>query len=346
VFAIPGSLDTATGGYAYDREIVARLPAHGLVPQVIELGDGFPKASTETCDRAAALLLAVPAGQPIVVDGLALGVLPEAAEGVSARNPLIGLVHHPLANETGVTQQCAEALRHSERKALAAARAVITTSAFTARLLADEFAVAREKMTVIRPGCAARVGRAATREPRDVVRLLAVGSLVPRKGHDVLLAALARLRDLPWRLTIVGDARDRVTTADLRDFVKTSGLADRVTFAGAVSDAELQTLYASADAFVLASHFEGYGMAFAEALAHGLPIVGTTGGAIPETVPAAAALLVAPGDIAEFAAAVGRVVEDRALRDRLSAAASAAAAKLPTWDDAARDFAQVIASVA
>src|SRR6185503_6093571 len=126
----------------------------------------------------------------------------------------------------------------------------------------------------------------------DVV-LLAVGSVVPRKGYDVLVAALATLADLPWRLTIVGDCtRDAAAAGGLRQAITGARLDDRVILAGAVPPAQLAAHYGAADVFVLPSRHEGYGMAFAEAIAHGLPVVGTTAGAIPETVPAGAGVLV------------------------------------------------------
>ena len=115
-----------------------------------------------------------------------------------------------------------------------------------------------------------------------IVRLLAVGAVVPRKGFDVLVAALATLLDLPWRLTIAGDrGRDAEAAAQLDADIARFKLGDRIAVLGAVSPERLAELYAGADLFALASRFEGYGMAFSEAIAHGLPVVGTTAGAIP-----------------------------------------------------------------
>jgi glycosyltransferase involved in cell wall biosynthesis len=173
--------------------------------------------------------------------------------------------------------------------------------------------------------------------------LLAVGAVVARKGYDVLLAALATLVDLSWRLVIVGDlGRDAQAVARLYGDITRFDLADRVQVAGVVSAKRLASLYASADIFVLASRFEGYGMAFSEAIAHGLPVVGTTAGAIPEAAPAGAALLAPPGDVGAFAAAVRRLIENAAERRRRGAAARAAAGALPTWDESAALFAQAI----
>jgi glycosyltransferase involved in cell wall biosynthesis len=183
----------------------------------------------------------------------------------------------------------------------------------------------------------------AQASPDQVVRLLSVGAVVPRKGFDVLIAALATLTDLPWRLTIAGDrARDRNTVARIDADITRYAIEDRIATPGAVSPPRLATLYAEADVFVLASHFEGYGMAYAEAIAHGLPVIGTNAGAIPDTVPPEAGLLVPPGDTPAFASALRHIIEDANLRRRLAHAARAAAVTLPTWQQSARIFARAL----
>ena len=127
------------------------------------------------------------------------------------------------------------------------------------------------------------------------MRLLSVGAIVPRKGFDVLIAALATLADLPWQLTIAGDrTRDPQCRRTARCRYRASQTWQIASPCSAPCRRErLAALYAEADVFVLASHFEGYGMAYAEAIAHGLPVIGTTAGAIPDTVPPDAGLLVA-----------------------------------------------------
>ena len=105
----------------------------------------------------------------------------------------------------------------------------------------------------------------------------------------------------------------------MRAAIDEAGLADRITLVGPVSQERLADLYASADAFLLASLYEGYGMVLAEAMARGLPIVCTTGGAAAETVPDDAAIKVPPGDERAFAVGVKRVLQDADLRQRMAA---------------------------
>lgn len=341
-FAVPGSLDQPTGGYKYDRQVIAGLRRRGCEVEVIDLGDGFPSPRPET--RAAALpsLERVSAGQPIVVDGLALGVLPEAAAALRRNHPLIALVHHPLALESGLAPERAQVLRESERAALSAASRVVVTSEATRRILVADYGVAEETITVALPGIERAGAARCRRRTGGPVNLLSVGAVVPRKGYDVLLEATDWLAGLDWQLVIAGDCkRDRATADALTAAIVRKGLGRRVCLAGSVSDRDLEDLYGDADVFVLASRFEGYGMAYAEAAAHGLPVVGTRAGAIPDTVPPGAGLLVPPDDAAALGCALRSMVSYRWLREHCSAVARAA--PVATWEAAAQAFLDALA---
>jgi glycosyltransferase involved in cell wall biosynthesis len=285
----------------------------------------------------------VPAGQPIVVDGLALGVLPEAAAALRDSHRLIALVHHPLALESGLPSEEAQALRASERVALAVVSRVIVTSPATHCILATEYGVPEDKITVALPG----IERAAPplgRPAGNTVNLLAVGAMVPRKGYDVLIEAVDRLAGLDWQLVIAGDCkRDRKTAKALGAMIVRKRLEHRVSLAGPVSDSELDGLYRDADVFVLASRFEGYGMAYAEAVAYGLPIIGTRTGAVPDTVPPGAGILVPPDDAAALGSALRSMISYGWLRERCAAVARAA--PMPTWEAAAKAFLNVFLDV-
>ena len=342
-FAVPGDLATPTGGYVYDRRIIAELLLRDWRIEVVDLGDGFPYPAADTRASACARLAALPPGDPVVIDGLAFGVLAEAATALSTSHPLVALVHHPLALESGLSAADATSLRASERAALACARHVIATSAAVARLLVDDYGVAAGRVSVIEPGTDRVLP--PPRKQEGEVKLLAVGSVIPRKGYDVLVAALARLRHLPWRLIIAGDrGRSPQTSRRLRAEIARLGLADRITLLGAVTSGELSPLYACTDLFVLPSRFEGYGMAYTEAIAHGVPVIGTTAGAVPQTVPADAGVLVAPDDVEALTATLQRLIANPHERERL--AAGARAAKFPSWSEQAALFARVLESFA
>lgn len=343
-FAVPGDLATPTGGYAYDRRMIAELSRLGWQIEIVNLGDGFPWPDKDTHGEAEARLMMTPEGSTIVADGLALGILPEAARRLRPNHVLVALVHHPLALETGLTATQAESLHTSERAALGAAKHVIVTSETTAQQLVAGYAVPGEKITVVRPGNDAAAFAKGSRD--GIVRLLSVGALIPRKGFDALIAALATLTGLPWQLTIAGDrTRDPQSAARLDADIARYALGGRIAVLGAVSSERLAELYAEADIFALASRLEGYGMAYAEAIAHGLPVVGTSAGAIPKTVPEGAGILVPPDDPAALAEALRRIIEDPDERQRLGASARAAAARLPTWQASAQIFAQAVEAV-
>ena len=340
-FAVPGDLSTPTGGYAYDRRIISELEALGWAIERINLGENFPWPAKDTRATAEARLLMVPEGCPIIADGLALGALPEAARRLRANHTLVGLVHHPLALESGLTGSQADILRASEKAALAAVKHVVVTSEATAKRLVADYSIPEDKITVARPGN--DVVASAPGNRGGVVQILSVGAVVPRKGFDVLVAALATLPDLPWRLTIAGDrSRDAKAAAQLDSDIARLRLGERITVLGAVSAQQIAELYAKADIFALASRFEGYGMAYSEAIAHGLPVIGTRAGAIPETVPPNASILVEPDDVPAFAVALRRLIGDADERKRLAADARAAAARLPSWQDSAEIVARTL----
>lgn len=342
-FAVPGDLATPTGGYGYDRRIIQELRELGWQVTVADLGDGFPFPSARQRATALAILSAVPDGCPIVLDGLAFGALPEAG-ALRRRTPLIALVHQPLALDPGLDTTQADVFRQSERAALAAAARVVVTSEATAEIVRADYDVPPRRISVVRPGNDPVPPAPGSSD--GVVRLLSVGSVVPVKGYDLLVAAVATLADLPWQLTIAGDrTRNPAAAAQLDADIEAYGLGDKVAVLGAVAPERIIELFLTSDVFVLASRFEGYGMALAEAIAHGIPVVSTRAGAIPRTVPAGTGLLVPPNDAAALAQALRRLIGDPAERRRLAANARVAAARLPTWQDSARSFAGAIKAV-
>ncbi|MEJ8851559.1 glycosyltransferase family 4 protein [Variovorax rhizosphaerae] len=343
-FLIPGDLDTHTGGYTYDRHIIEELRASGWQVDVHALGDGYPAPDAEALARAARVVEALPDGALVVVDGLAFGVLDELAHRHAQRLRWVALVHHPLSLETGLDADRQRALFESERSALAAVRGVIVTSPFTARGL-DAFGVPPSRIATVVPGT--EPAPPAPGSGGEALSLLCVATLTPRKGHAVLVEALAGLREQAWTLHCVGSATmDAACATTLGEAIDQHGLRDRVVLHGDKAEGELEKFYAAADAFVLPSFHEGYGMALAEALARGLPIISTQAGAIPDTVPRAAGELVPPGDVVALRTALRRLMEDAAWRTQLRAGAMAARQALPTWTQSGARFASALIDAA
>lgn len=330
---VPGDLATRTGGYTFDRRAFAGLEGRGWAVRYVGLPDRFPFPDAAALAAADAALAALPDGSLAVVDGLAFGAMPEVAARHAARLDLTALVHHPLGLETGLSAKDSARLLRSERRALRSARRVIVTSPLTARTLTAGLGVPTGRIDVALPGVDPAPAAPVGSPPR---RLLCVGTLTPRKGHLILLDALAGLRDPDWELTCAGSPeRDPATAAAVRDVAGTLGLSSRVRLAGELDGPALAAAYAGADLLVSASLYEGYGMALTEALARGLPIVAAAGGAVPDTVPPDAGLLVPPGDAPALAAALRRVLSEPGLHPRLREGALRARERLPRWEDTA-----------
>jgi glycosyltransferase involved in cell wall biosynthesis len=329
VFVVPGRLDQLTGGYLFDRHIVKGLRARGRGVRVIELTGGRPKAN-------AAVLAGVADGTETVVDGLVLANLGEVVAAQTHRLRLIAFIHGPLAQESGLSPAEAKRAAHREAALLLRLRGVPCPSRKTAAAV-ESYGVSPDRIAIVPPGT---VKPKRLRPRRGPVRaLLCVANLLPRKGHGVLIEALARIRDLDWNLLCVGSLeRDPRTARSVRRMISAAGLKRRITLAGEWPPQLVAHAYLTADAFVLPSFHEGYGMVFAEAMAYGLPLIATTAGAIPETVSLEAALLVPPGDSAALARALRRVIAEPALAAQLAAGSLAAGARLPEWPKATEEW--------
>jgi glycosyltransferase involved in cell wall biosynthesis len=281
-----------------------------------------------------------------MADGLALGALPEEVEREAARLRIVALVHHPLAAETGIDPAAAAALKISEARALAASRAVVVTSHATAARLAGD-GVPPHRITVVEPGTDAAPlsqGSAQSATSPQPSALLCVATLTPRKGHAMLLSALASIPQRDWRLTCAGSLnRDPATVAQVRAQIRDLGLEDRVSLLGDLDQSALAAQYDRADLFVLATLYEGYGMAVAEALARGLPVISTATGAIQGLV-GDAGIIVSPGDLQALAAALSSVIGDPGLSATLRAHACGRRGRLPTWDAAVAAMARTLES--
>ena len=322
-FVVPGRLDQLTGGYLFDRRIVEGLRARGRSVRVIELSQ-----RTDT-----ARLAALPDETATVVDGLALADHAELMIAQARRLRLIAFIHGPLAQETGLSPGAATRAAEIEAALLSRVRGVLCPSRRTAAAVAG-YGISPERIAVVPPGTM-KPARPSGPRRFPVRALLCVANLLPRKGHELLVAALARIRDLDWSLTCVGSLeRDPATVRAVRRRIRTVGLGRNITLSGEIPPQSVSRAYRAADAFVLPSFHEGYGMVYAEAMAHGLPVIATTAGAIPETVPPQAGLLVPPGDRAALARALRRMIAQPVLAARLATGSRAAGARLPDWPQA------------
>jgi glycosyltransferase involved in cell wall biosynthesis len=330
-FAYPGDLALKTGGYGYDRRVIAGLKELGWDVTLLALGDGFPSPSPAVLEEAEIRLSTLPHDTLVLVDGLAFGVLDGWASRHASRLRIAALVHHPLALETGVGEEDRLDFIAREQRALSFATTVFVTSPMTGREVSTQYGVDPARVTVALPGT--DPSGLAERQGNPPV-ILSVGSLTRRKGHDVLIRALKQVQELAWTARIIGNPTlDPNTARDLRALVASLGLDERIRLVGEVdnSRADMQ----QADVFALASRYEGYGMVFAEALSHGLPIIACATGAVPQVVPDEAGLLVPVDNVQAFADALRRLLTEPQTRHAKAEGSARAGAKLPTWDDTA-----------
>jgi glycosyltransferase involved in cell wall biosynthesis len=315
-----------SGGNTFDRRVCRGLAAAGW--------DVHVHVAPECA--LARVVRRIPDGAVVLLDGLVASPAPDVLVPESERLRLVVLVHMPLGDAR-------------EGAVLSAAASVVTTSEWARRALLELYALPAERVHVAEPGAPA-----ADLAPRTATAgsLLSVAAVIPGKGHDVLLDALAPLTGLRWDCLCVGSLdRDPAFAERLRRRASDGGMDGRVRFAGPRTGAGLAGSYGAADLLVLPSRGETYGMVVTEALARGVPVVAADVGGVPEALGHGAdgtrpGLLVTPGDPAALGAALRAWLEDAGLRRRLRRAARERRATLPRWSTTTSVVADVLAGAA
>ena len=333
-----------SGGNAYDRRVCGELAALGWAVHQHPIAGAWPRAGAAGHAALARAVQRIPDGAVVLLDGLVASAAPEALVPHARRLRQVVLVHMPLGHRPPGDE--ARAVRARERKVLAAAAAVVTTSAWTRRRLGELYALPADRVHVAEPGVDT-AGLAPGTAAGDA--LLCVAAVTPDKGHDVLIEALATATDLSWRCACVGSLdRDRAFAGGVRRRAQDGGLGDRVRFPGPRTGPELDRAYAAADLLVLASRAETFGMVVTEALARGVPVLAADVGGVTEALGRGKdgtrpGLLVAPGDPAALATALRAWLGDADLRGRLRRAARERRASLRGWPATASVVAGVLA---
>jgi glycosyltransferase involved in cell wall biosynthesis len=329
-FAISADYAQRTGGYVYNQRLLLGLADLGWRVRHLTLPEGFPNPSPAAKARAAELFRALPDGAMVLCDHLCLGVLPDVARAEARRLRLVMIVHHPLALERAHVLADRQRFAQSERAALQHALRTIVTSHTTARALARDYAVPADRLIVATPGVDGRP--LAVGQGSRALMFLSVGAVVHRKNHAAIIKALAGLQRKRWRLVIAGNidrAPDHVRA--LRGAIAASGLRGRVLLAGELDKNVLERYWRHADVYVAASRHEGFGMAIAEAIAHGLPVVTTRSGGVGEWIGRGGAIPVANGNVAQLQQALARLLSQPSLRASLRRGAVARRRAMPGW---------------
>lgn len=345
-FVIYGDLAQRTGGYLYDRQLVAGLRRLGATVEVV--GIPWRRSGARLLYNLSPILRQQAtrgSWDAILQDALCYPSLWASnrwrgTAGPSRRKPVrVAIVHSSNA--------ASPAERWLERQYLRSIDAVIANSAYTYREVealtgwALPGVVAYPACGHLRPPVGEAVtGAEIVARAHAPVRLLFVGNLSPSKGLHLLLPALARLRQRPWRLRVVGSSeRDESYARDCRVQSEALGLGQRIVFSGELLGPALRAAFRDSDLFVSASPREGFGLVFLEAMAFGLPVIASDQGAAPEIMThGEEAWLVSPQNEGALAAALDRLISDRDLRSAMGNAALARVARFPhqRWDQTAR----------
>ena len=344
---VPDAIDDParpSGGNAYDRQLCRWLTEIGWPVQVHAVPGSWPQPDATAYAALAGVVQRIPDGAVALIDGLVASTAPEVLVPQADRLRLVALVHMPLGQGTGDDNT-----RAREDAVLSAVASVVTTSAWSRRTLLELYSLPGDRVHVVEPGV-----DAAPLSPGTTTggALLCVAAVIPGKGHDVLLDALATMTDLPWDCLCVGSlSRDPAFAENLRRRVLDDGLGDRVRFTGPRTGADLDRSYGSADLLVLPSRTETYGMVVTEALARGLPVVAADVGGVAEALRHGTGgirpgVLVPPDDPAALAAALRTWLGDAKTRLAWRRAARKRRASLSGWSTTTSVLARVLAEAA
>jgi glycosyltransferase involved in cell wall biosynthesis len=331
-----------TGGNIYDRRVCAGLAEAGWEVLVATVAAASPVPDSGARAELDRILSAIPDGEIALIDGLIAS--PTAAQLLphAGRVSMTVLLHMPLA--TALDRRHDASAQRSEQVVLRAATSVVVTSEWTRQQVLSRYEIPPGRVHVARPG----VDRVAA--PARPVRghLICVGVLGRHKGQDLLVEALAELGDLDWHCVLAGSLdRDPDFVEYLKTRIARLGYDHRVRLTGVLTGPALSHAYTTADLLVAPSRAETYGMAVTEALAHGLPVIATAIGGLPEALGSTAdgtrpGQLITPCDPAALAAALGNWLGDERLRHRLRAAAGKRRSTLRGWEQTTQEIADAL----
>jgi glycosyltransferase involved in cell wall biosynthesis len=339
-FITVGETSRLTGGYLYHARVFAGLREKGIEVETL-VASGAAPAEQEAAVPRLGTSLDLRRFDAIVVDALARIVCAPWLDSWRASHPVVAMVHElpsiAAGGEVAQEQEFEEPLLRADR--------LIAVSDH-GRFILQSRGVSAERIRVVSPGLdhLSPTDAGVERFAREgsLVRALCVAQWIPRKDILSLVQAWTARKRPGMTLELIGETdADPAYAASVRAAIADASDSS-IHVSGPVDDATLGAAYSTADLFVLPSRYEGYGIVYAEALAHGLPIIACNVGPVPELVGEEAALLVPPDDVQALSGILDQLLGDPALRSRMSEAAYYRAEGLPRWEDATTGFLHVL----
>jgi glycosyltransferase involved in cell wall biosynthesis len=328
---IYGSIDTLSGGYLYDRQLVEYLRARGESVEIISLP--WRNYAAHLSDN---LSFRLPDGLDVLIQDELNHPSLLAANAQKHLYPIISLVHHLRSSEEHPAW-LRWFYRIVEQRYLRSVDGFIFNSQTTERVVRGLAGERAPGLVAYPPtdrfGEALPVEFVAARamEPGPL-RLVLLGNLIPRKGLHTLLEALGSLPP-DFSLDVIGSqTADPGYAARMQQRTRELGLAERVTFHGALENLALVEKLRTAQVLVVPSSYEGFGIVYLEGMAFGLPAIGSTAGAAAEIITQGeTGYLVRPGDAVDLAQRLVALAHERKLLQRMSLQALERYQSQPTW---------------
>ena len=339
-FFIPGDINTLTGGYIYDKRIAEglRFKAHDV--QVHILAGDFPFPSPESRKVCLESMTIIPKNEAIIIDSLVFGAIPELLREIKQYHPIIALVHLPLSVNSELAGNNQTMIRKLEEEAFSYADLIIVSSSFTKNLI-EQAGINPDLIKVVIPG----VEPNTKKQNYSILprKLITISNYTRNKGYLLLVDALSGLKHLDWTLDCYGDdSFDPEYVKEISEMIEGNKLTGRIFLHSSISGMELSNAYVNSDALIHPSEFESYGMVLTEALAHGIPVVASTGGAVTQTVPATMAVFFKPNDRQSFQDAIEQLFLDQDKYHNLCMEASSYINQAQTWEISVFDFESVL----
>ena len=337
---VPGNLDFPSGGFLYDRQLVAALRRAGDEVEVISLPwDSYAVSIAHNLDPRLRARVRSWRGDLLLQDELAHPSLVLANQGLRRAGsiPTVSIVHHLRSSERlGPIARAASLL--VEREYLRSVDAFVFNGLST-RQAVEKLTGEAARGIVAAPGgdrlgCGVTEEEAAARSSEDgALRVLFVGNLIPRKGLLDLLGALAAIPRDGWSLTAAGSLSvDHAHARRVQRFVDDHGLGPNVVMKGHVDDAELARQMRASHVLAVPSEYEGFGIAYLEAMGFGVvPIGSSAGGAVEVIENGRSGFLVDPGNREALSRTLQHLVADRSALRSLALGALRRYRQSPGW---------------